>query len=645
MGAVCSKKSKSTSVKSAGWDINRQQVQVDQPKSSLKTSGGVTPSSPQTPRTDVHLQKDKEEQLSDKEDNQIQIDRINPLAYESDDEFYDGIPRYPASLSQKSSSFRSKQAATKVSEVSSRLGRAGSAGLGKAVQVLDTLGSSMTNLNSGPGFASAAPAKGNEIAIISFEIANTIVKGSNLMQSLSKRSMRQLKEMVLVSQGVQHLVSKDMDELLRIVAADKREELQIFSGEVVRFGNRCKESQWHNLDRYFDKISRELTPLKYLKEDAGSLMQQLMTLVVFTAELYNEFHALDRLEQIYARKRQEEGDSLGSLRSGLKSQRKIVKSLRKKSLWSKSMEEVMEKLVDIVHFLHLEIHSAFGGADSHEAVEGPTSNHQRLGPAGLSLHYANIILQIDSLVAKSSSMPQNTKDTLYQNLPPNIKSSLRSKLQSFHVKEELSITDIKAEMEKTLHWLVPVATNTAKAHHGFGWVGEWASSGSASNRKPVLQTEAIRIETFHHADKEKTEACILDLILWLHHLACQTKSSADNGGMKSPVKSTTSTTLVKTNKQLPTGVQPSMLTTEDTEMLQDVSKRKRIPGNSKSQDFDSASSSSTEGRKLSKSNSYSHGQGSDKLLNLSRPSSGVDFGIDKEKALDVIDRVDGLTIT
>lgn len=101
-------------MKSAGWDINRQQVQVDQPKSSLKTSGGVTPSSPQTPRTDVHLQKDKEEQLSDKEDNEIQIDRINPLAYESDDEFYDGIPRYPASLSQKSSSFRSKQAATKV---------------------------------------------------------------------------------------------------------------------------------------------------------------------------------------------------------------------------------------------------------------------------------------------------------------------------------------------------------------------------------------------------------------------------------------------------------------------------------------------------------------------------------------------------
>ena len=32
-----------------------------------------------------------------------------------------------------------------------------------------------------------------------------------------------------------------------------REELKVFSGEVVRFGNRCKDPQWHNLDRYLEK--------------------------------------------------------------------------------------------------------------------------------------------------------------------------------------------------------------------------------------------------------------------------------------------------------------------------------------------------------------------------------------------------------
>ncbi|CAB4278595.1 unnamed protein product [Prunus armeniaca] len=641
MGGLCSKKTRSSSVESAGWDVNRQFDQNQNLNSRLKTNH-VSVTLP--PPMDIHLQKkhkeeeepppppppqqqEEEQQFSEKNDNQ------NPLFYESDDDFYDGIPRYPTSFSHKSGSVRSKQAAVaKVSEVSSRLGRAGTLGLGKAVQVLDTLGSSMTNLNSGTGFVAAAPAKGNEIAIISFEIANTIVKGSNLMQSLSKRSIRHLKEVVLPSEGVQHLVSKDMDELLRIVAADKREELQIFSGEVVRFGNRCKDPQWHNLDRYFDKISRQLTPQK---DDANSIIQQLMTLVQCTAELYHEFHSLDRFEQDYDRKCQEEDTSLstqrGDLRAELKSQRKVVKTLKKKSLWSKSLEEVIEKLVDIVHFLHLEIHAVFGSADGHKPVEGPMNSYQRLGPAGLSLHYANIVLQIDSLVARSSSMPPNTRDTLYQSLPPNIKSSLRSKLQSFHVKEELTIAEIKAEMEKTLHWLVPVATNTAN---------------SGANRKAALQTDVIRIETFHHANKEKTEVCILKLVLWLHHLACKSKSAANNEGMRSPVKSTAGTPLPLANKQpkdLPINVQSSVLTNEDQEMLQDVSKRRRIPGISKSQDFDTVNSSLMEHNRLSKSNSYSPRRGSRKLLPFSRLSSGVpvvDFGIDKEKALDVIDRVD-----
>ncbi|AQK99209.1 hypothetical protein ZEAMMB73_Zm00001d012257 [Zea mays] len=190
-----------------------------------------------------------------------------------------------------------------------------------------------------------------------------------------------------------------------------REELKVFSTEVVRFGNCCKDPQWHNLNRYFDKLASELTPQHQLKEEAESVMQEFVTSVQFTAELYHEMHALDRFQQDYQRKQHEEdgssvvqrGDNMHILKQEVKSQHKHVKSLRKKSLWSKNLEEVMGKLVDIVHFLHLEIHNAFGLSDSEESQE-PTKRRNRLGSAGLALHYANIISQIDTLVSSQAPL-------------------------------------------------------------------------------------------------------------------------------------------------------------------------------------------------------------------------------------------------
>lgn len=562
----------------------------------------------------------------------------------------DGIPRLSRALSHKSRSTKSNLAAVaKVSEVSSLLGKAGTAGLGKAVEVLDTLGSSMTSLHVSSAFVSGTVTKGNKITILSFEVANTIVKGANLMQSLSKDNIKHLKEVVLPSEGVQRLISKDMDELLQIAAADKREELKIFSGEVIRFGNRCKDPQWHNLDRYFEKLSSELIPQKQLKEEAETIMEELKNLVQYTAELYHELHALDRFEQDFRRKQQEEenpsapprGDSLAILRAELKSQKKHVRSLQKKSLWSKILEEVMEQLVDIVHFLHMEIHNAFGTADTQKPLK---NNRQKLGSAGLALHYANIITQIDTLVTRSSSVPPSTRDALYQGLPPTIKSAMRSKIHSFHPKEELTIPEIKAEMEKTLQWLVPFATNTTKAHHGFGWVGEWANTGSEVNRKPSYPTDSLRIETLHHADKEKTEECILELVVWLHHLVCQSK--AINGTMRSPVKSpirSPNQKGIQLSTSRPTSPFPE-LTTEDREMLRDVSKRKLTPGISKSQEFDTRSRMS-KNRRLTKSSSHSPTREIKRdPFPIKRPSSVpvYNFDIDRIKAMDVIDRVDDI---
>ncbi|KAL6620293.1 hypothetical protein ACP70R_035432 [Stipagrostis hirtigluma subsp. patula] len=561
-------------------------------------------------------------------------------------------PQLARSLSQKAGLGKAKAGAAKVSEVSSILGRASTVGLEKAVEVLDTLGSSMTSLNASSGFVSSAAAKGNKISILAFEVANTIVKGSNLMRSLSKPSIKHLKEVVLHSEGVQHLISKDMDELLKIAAADKREELEVFAKEVIRFGNRCKDPQWHNLDRYFEKLASEQTTQHHLKENAESVMQKLIIYVQYTAELYHELHALDRFEHDYRLKQKEQGglsstgESLHILKQEVKGQSKHVKSLKKRSLWSKNLEEVMEKLVDIVHFLHLEIHNAFGCADGEEPQES-CKRRNRLGPAGLALHYANVINQIDALVCRSNVFPPNTRDTLYHGLPPTIKSALRSRLQSCKLKEELTVVQIKAEMEKTMRWLVPMANNTTKAHHGFGWVGEWANTGSELNCKLSGHMDLTRIETLYHAEKEKTEAYILELVVWLHHLISKSRNA--NGGVRSPMKSPISSPTQKGSAitQLPGKTNSSpVLTQEDQDMLRDVKYRKFVPGISKSQEFDTKSRYGKQSR-LSKSNSHSPASGNRKeLLYVRRPSMlpVIDFAIDRTKALDLIDRLDDLKI-
>jgi len=363
---------------------------------------------------------------------------------------------------------RSRSVGTsKAPRLSSVLGTASMAGFGKAVDILDTLGSLVTTFSPDGGFISRSKNKGCKISILAFEVANTILKGASIMQSLSEDTVTYFKRVVLPSEGVQSLVSSDMSELMRIAANDKREELKIFSQEVIRFGNRCKDPQWHNLDRYFFKLESESAPQKQLKETAKAEMQKLMTLVQRTTDLYHELHALDRFEQEYNSKlkgkdteRFEKGDNIQIVRLELKTQRSYVESLKKRSLWSKTLEEVVEKLVEIMHYLHFEINSTFGSSDAFALSAESTASCQRLGPAGLALHYANIIIQIYSIVSRSGYVPSNTREALYQGLPPRVKSALPNRLKTSLVPQELTIDDIRVQMEKSLKWLVPMAVNT-----------------------------------------------------------------------------------------------------------------------------------------------------------------------------------------
>ncbi|XP_044389606.1 uncharacterized protein [Triticum aestivum] len=327
--------------------------------------------------------------------------------------------------------------------------------------------------------------KGRRILIQAFEVANTIVMASNLIKSLSKQRIRHLKEGVLRSEGVRCLILEDYSQLSLIIEDDIREELRRFCIEVARFGDLCEDPQWHNLDRYFCRCGSALTVTSKnnSSEEAPPSLQYLIKLAQNTWVLRQEMLALDRLEHAHYLAAVPVKKQIDAI----KSQRGAVKVLKRKSLWSKIMEDIVEKLVGIVDFIHLEINRAFleNHAEQSSGELRVAKNLARtLGPAGLALHYANVILQLKTLALTSPAVPQNAREALYQALPPRIKPVLHTQLRRrfpLREKQTMTVAEVRAEMDRVLRWLVPAAESTRL------YLGEWARRGYAPCKSVIVR--------------------------------------------------------------------------------------------------------------------------------------------------------------
>lgn len=163
------------------------------------------------------------------------------------------------------------------------------------------------------------------------------------------------------------------------------------------------------------------------------------------------------------------------------------------------------------HYGSLNHESLFVASSKSKLLNPP---QECLGASALALHYANLIIFIEKLVATPHLIGNDARDDLYSMLPASIRASLRAKLKP-HAKslsQSVYDTDLANEwneaMLRTLDWLSPLAHNMIR----------WQSERSFEHQNLVSRTNVLLVQTLFFANQEKTEGEITELLIGLNYI-------------------------------------------------------------------------------------------------------------------------------
>ncbi|KAK9065722.1 hypothetical protein SSX86_015123 [Deinandra increscens subsp. villosa] len=416
--------------------------------------------------------------------------------------------------------------------------------------------------------------------ILAFEAARTISRLLNLYKSLSDPEISKLRKEIFKSKGINYLNSDDEGYLLKLACAEKIEDLDNAALVVDRLGRKCSHLMLNGFDGIYAEVktgSMDLRKYEYGSCDTKKKIRKLKKFLVSTLGLYDSMHSSSSGSGSGSGSC---SGSLGSEVSEKKPNSPVpfknminfpaiewkftpnhitICEARKPKLWTQPIEKVVRSMSRIVCVLYARICMVFGPYVTHLPagyrgkqqvtnvqseywiVEhddkgsrprlvrsksrknfvrfpsrktipawGATVFHiagpDTIGGSRLQILYANLIMMAEENMTRKK-VRDDVRDEMYKMLPRHLKVMVRMKITS-QLGKYCDKGKMKEALKRIFMWLSPMATNTLL------WQRERRVEMTSFEMRPPM----LLLQTLHFADKDKTEAALVEVLVGLSFL-------------------------------------------------------------------------------------------------------------------------------
>lgn len=436
---------------------------------------------------------------------------------------------------------------------------------------LASIGCLSGNNGSFKGLPNAEPANKNHLYILAFEAARTVSRLLNLYKSLSESEILKLRKEIFKSKGVVYLNSDDEGYLLKLAYTEKMDDLDKAAIVVDRLGRKCDDLMLNRFDMIYADVktgSTDLRKFEYGSSNTKKKIRKLNRFLTSTLGLYDSMQSSSGSEVIPEKKMNSPVPfknmiNFPAIEWKIAPHKKPTCEVKKPNLWTQPFEKVVRLMSRTVCVIYARICMVFGPyvpdlpsayrskqkhitttITSEYWIIQPRTDNKCSGPrlvrskskknfvrfysrktiptceanvfhiAGpdtvggsrLQILYANLIMMAEENMTRKK-LRDDVRDEMYRMLPQNLKAIVKMKIKK--LKGSKGNNGEKGKMKEALRrifmWLSPMATNTLL------WQRERrVEMTNFTTRPPVLL-----LQTLHFADKEKTEAAIIELLVGL----------------------------------------------------------------------------------------------------------------------------------